>query len=33
MKRQEYQQRLLEREKRYPEWKPLLADSPRACSC
>lgn len=28
MKRQEYQRRLLEREMRYPEWKPLLADRP-----
>ena len=28
MNQQEYQRRLLEREKRYPEWKPLLADRP-----
>ena len=28
MNKQEYQRRLLEREKRYPEWKPLLADRP-----
>ncbi len=28
MNQQEYQQRLLEREMRYPEWKPLLADRP-----
>ena len=28
MNQQEYQRRLLERERRYPEWKPLLADRP-----
>ena len=28
MNQQEYQRRLLERETRYPEWKPLLADRP-----
>ena len=28
MNKQEYQRRLLERETRYPEWKPLLADRP-----
>ena len=28
MKQQEYQRRLLAREMRYPEWKPLLADRP-----
>ena len=28
MNQQEYQRRLLDRERRYPEWKPLLADRP-----
>ncbi len=28
MNQQEYQRRLLERERRYLEWKPLLADRP-----
>ena len=28
MNEQEYQRRLLEREMRYPGWKPLLADRP-----
>ena len=28
MNQQEYQRRLLERETRYPEWKPLLAERP-----
>ena len=28
MNQQEYQRRLLERETRYPGWKPLLADRP-----
>ena len=28
MNQHEYQRRLLEREKRYPEWKPHLADRP-----
>ena len=28
MNKQEYQRRLLDRETRYPEWKPLLADRP-----
>ena len=28
MNQQEYRQRLLDREKRYPEWEPLPADRP-----
>ena len=28
MNKQEYQRRLLERETRYPNWKPLAADRP-----